>query len=235
VWPDGVKFDVLLLVSDAQHHTRKNKKKGLSVSYPKLIHDMCVVHALQRVCETICVLYPNLDNLVANGKKIFVKLPAKIQLFKDKSPYTPLPPTPVFTCWGTWMVATVYYAENFLNLFSVIHELDRDNASSIAILQDIFKDSNDLKVLKTDLANIHANFNFLSQSITKLEKIRNLLSETTEEINGIQDKLNKINGPKADAVEQKFCLCFCKNNGFKVMYEILCVLEGGKTWFILKS
>jgi hypothetical protein len=66
------------------------------------------------------------------------------------------------------------------------------------------------------LAYIHANFSFLSQPVTKLEKTTNLLSETIKEIN-IEDKLNKINSSKADAVKQKFCSCFSKNKGFKVM------------------
>jgi hypothetical protein len=104
----------------------------------------------------------------------------------------------------------------------VVNELD---ASCIAILQDIFKDSNVLKVLETDLAYIHANFSFLSQSITKLEKTINL-SETIKEINDIQEKLNKINGSKVDALKQKFRSCFSKNRRFKVMCEISCVLEG---------
>jgi hypothetical protein len=56
----------------------------------------------------------------------------------------------------------VYYAENLEISCSVVNELDRDNASSITILQDIFKDSNELKVLKTDLAYIHANFSFIT-------------------------------------------------------------------------
>jgi hypothetical protein len=44
----------------------------------------------------------------------------------------------------------------------VVNEFDGDDASSITILQDIFQDSNELKVLKTDLAYIPANFSFLS-------------------------------------------------------------------------
>jgi hypothetical protein len=58
LWPDGVKFDiVLLLVTDATPHM-KNAAEELSVSFSKLIliHVMCVAHALHRVCETICVL-----------------------------------------------------------------------------------------------------------------------------------------------------------------------------------
>jgi hypothetical protein len=66
----------------------KKAAERLSVIYTKLIHVTCVVHALHRVCETIRVLYPNVDKLVANGKKIFVKSPAKIELFENKPPDT---------------------------------------------------------------------------------------------------------------------------------------------------
>jgi hypothetical protein len=52
------------------------------VSYPKLIHVTCVAHALHRACETVRVLYPNVDKSVANGNEIFVKSPARIELFK---------------------------------------------------------------------------------------------------------------------------------------------------------
>jgi hypothetical protein len=77
--------------------------------------------ALYRVCETIRVLYPHRDKLVANGKKIFVKSPARIELFKNKAPDTPLPPTAVITRWGTWLDATVYYGENFGIFCSVVN------------------------------------------------------------------------------------------------------------------
>jgi hypothetical protein len=69
--------------------------------YPELIRVARVAHALHRVCETIRVLYPNVDKLLANGMKIFVKSPARIELFKNKAPDIPLPPTPVITRWGT--------------------------------------------------------------------------------------------------------------------------------------
>jgi hypothetical protein len=81
-------------------------------------------------------------------------------------------------------------------------------------------------VLKTDLAYIHANFSFLSQPVTKLEKATNLLSQTIREINDVQDKLNKTNGSTVNA-GNKIGSCFSKNKGFKIMYEFSCVLEGG--------
>jgi hypothetical protein len=58
------------------------------------------------------MLYPNVDNLVANGSKMFVKPPARIMLFKNEAPDTQSPPpTPVITHWGIWLDATVYYAK----------------------------------------------------------------------------------------------------------------------------
>jgi hypothetical protein len=199
--------------------------EGLSVSYPKLIHVTCTAYALHRVYETIRVLYPNVDKLVGNGQKIFVKSPARIEFLKNKAPDTSLPPTPVITRWGTWLDATVHHAENFEIFCSVVNKFDGDDASSITIFQDIFQDSNELKTLKTDLAYIRANFSFLFQSITKLQMTTNLLSETIKEIKDIEDKLKKISDSKADAVKQKFRSCIRNNKGFKVTCDISCVLE----------
>jgi prefoldin subunit 5 len=77
-----------------------------------------------------------------------------------------------------------------------------------------------MKVLRTGLAYIHANFSILLQSITKLEKATNLLSETIKEINNIQDKPNKTKGLKVDAAKQKLSSFFSKNKGYKVRCEI---------------
>jgi hypothetical protein len=81
---------------------------------------------------------------------------------------------------------------------------------------------NELRVLKTNLAYIHANFSFLSQTITKPEKNINLLSEIIKETN---DKLNKIKSMEADVVKQKFHSCFSKNKEFKVMCKFACIIK----------
>jgi hypothetical protein len=84
LWPDGVKFgNVLLLVTNAELYM-KQAAEGLSESRPKLTHVTCVAHALHRLCETVRVLYPSADKSVGNGKEIFVKSPARIELFKTK-------------------------------------------------------------------------------------------------------------------------------------------------------
>jgi hypothetical protein len=87
--------------------------------------------------------------------------------------------------------------KNLKSVFcSVVNERDRDSTSYIAIMQEIYSDSNELKVLKADLAYIYADFSFLLQSITQFEKATNLLPETIKEFSDIQDKLNRISGLK---------------------------------------
>jgi hypothetical protein len=45
-----------------------------------------------------------------------------------------------------------------------------------------------------------------------------------KEINHFQDEVNKDNSSEADGAKQKLCLCFLKNEGFKVICEISHVL-----------
>jgi hypothetical protein len=49
------------------------------------------------VCGTIRAFYPNVDILVTNWKKIFVKPPAAIKLSKSSGPDVPFSETPVIT------------------------------------------------------------------------------------------------------------------------------------------
>jgi hypothetical protein len=81
------------------------------------------------------------------------------------------------------------------------------------------------------MAYIHVNFDFLSQSIRKLEKTTNPLSETIKEINDFQDKLSKTNGSKADTVKRKSCSCFSKNEVFKTQVRHFMCVRGSPSLF----
>lgn len=79
-WIDNVRFDKFLLpVTD---YTKK--AAGILVSYPKLMHVACAAHAFHGVWETARVICPNVDKFVVNGKKMFVKSPAGMELLKTK-------------------------------------------------------------------------------------------------------------------------------------------------------
>jgi hypothetical protein len=69
--PDKVEREnVLLFISDAALFMIK-AAKALQLLYPKMIHVTCITHALHRVVEEVCGRYPDVDQLIANGKTDF--------------------------------------------------------------------------------------------------------------------------------------------------------------------
>ena len=110
---EGIRHnDVLLFVTDAAPYMIKaaNLLKAL---YSKMVHVTCLVHAHHRVVKKICGKFNNADGLVSNVKKVFLKAPARIELFQREAADTQLPPSPIITRWGTWLKASIYYSEHF--------------------------------------------------------------------------------------------------------------------------
>jgi len=116
LWPDKVEREnVFLFVSDAAPYMIK-AVKALQLLYPKVIHVTCLVHALHRVAEEVRGSYPEVDKLIANRKKIFIKSP--------EAPTLPLLPQPIVTCWETWLDAANYYCTNYseIEIFNKLTE-----------------------------------------------------------------------------------------------------------------
>jgi len=93
-----------------------------------MIHVTCLAHALHRVAEEIRIHFPNVDELINNVKKVFLKAPSRIQIFKTMAPDIPLPPRPVLTRWGTWLNAPMYYCDHF-ELIKEIINLDQGSGT----------------------------------------------------------------------------------------------------------
>jgi hypothetical protein len=91
---------VLLFVSDAAPYMIK-AAKALQLLYPKMVHITCLAHALHRVVEEFRGKYPEVDQLIAKGKTIFIKSPLRVQKLKEEAPTLPLPPQPIVTHWET--------------------------------------------------------------------------------------------------------------------------------------
>jgi hypothetical protein len=58
--------------------------RHLKVFYPKIVHVTCLAHALNLVAEKIRYQYEDVDNLISNVKKIFVKAPLRVEMYKKK-------------------------------------------------------------------------------------------------------------------------------------------------------
>jgi hypothetical protein len=126
--------NVLLFVSDAAPFMIKSAK-ALQLLYPKMLHVTCLAHALHRVAEEVRGSCPEVDILIANGKKIFIKSPLRVQKFKEESSILPLPPQPILTSWGTWLDAANYYCTNYSQIEKIFNKFDRKDLSSIKSVQ----------------------------------------------------------------------------------------------------
>ncbi|PNF21072.1 hypothetical protein B7P43_G07158 [Cryptotermes secundus] len=60
--------------------------KALQVFYPNHIRVTCLAHGLHHIAEKICAQFPAVNDLIASGKKLFLKAPACVQFYKDCLP-----------------------------------------------------------------------------------------------------------------------------------------------------
>ena len=106
---------------------------------PRMLHITCAAHALHRVAEDCRLMFPVVDELVGNRKKIFPESSARITLFWELAPGIPLPPRPVLYRWDTWLNAAVYYAAHYDAFSDVVNALDPKEAPSIVLAQRLLK------------------------------------------------------------------------------------------------
>ena len=103
---------ILHLVTDAAPFMKK-AAKAIKVFYPKITHVTCIAHGLHRLCERIRNSYDNVNNMIANVKKVFLKAPNRKDIFRKMFPKLALSPEPITIRWGTWLAAVNYYANNY--------------------------------------------------------------------------------------------------------------------------
>lgn len=124
---------VLLLLTDGVGYMLKAGKK-LKSTFPNLLHVTCLAHGLNRVAELVRKLYPNVDALIANVKKTFLKSPKRIKKFKEMLPGVPLPPRPTIIRWGTWIEAATYYSKHYDEVKRVLNTFSPSEGQSVTHL-----------------------------------------------------------------------------------------------------
>jgi hypothetical protein len=56
--------------------------RGLQALYPRMVHLTCLAYPVHRVAGIIRGTYPDVEKLISNAKKMFVKAPLRVQKFK---------------------------------------------------------------------------------------------------------------------------------------------------------
>lgn len=97
---------MILFVSDEMPYIIK-AGKVIQKLYSNVIHVTCLAHGLNRVAGQITDQYKNVDQLVSNGIKSFLKAPSRILTLKPVEPDIPLSPQPILTKWSTWVDAAL--------------------------------------------------------------------------------------------------------------------------------
>jgi len=222
LWSEGIRHDdVLLFVTDAAPYMIK-AANSLKALYSKMVHVTCLAHAHHRVAETIRGKFNNVDGLVSNVKKVFLKAPSRLEIFKTEASGIPLPPVPIITRWGTWLEAAFYYSDNFTTIQNVFSKLNPDDAVSIEKSISIMAEPN----LGPNLTFIQSNFRCLPVNITKLESSGLTLFESINVVNNTRETLKMANGKVGKEIYDKFQNVIEKNAGFKTLVQISKIHSG---------
>lgn len=213
--PDVVPTEKLLIfLSDAAPYMLK-VGLNLKIFYHNLIHVTCLAHGLNRVAEQIRNQYPLVNDLISNVKKIFLKAPIRIQLYKEKLPEVPLPPEPVVTRWGTWLNAAIFYAKHFTELKTLILQLV-DTSQCVVKSQELLKNN----VVAKQLLFIKSNYSFVPDSILALEKKSRPLVESIQVVEDFCKNCYSVQGETGKNVAGKLNDVIDKNLGYKYLKDI---------------
>jgi hypothetical protein len=196
-------YNVLLLVIDAAPYMIKTGQ-ALKTFYPNMIHVTCVAHGLNRVLEKV-------NKLVNNGKKILLKSPHRVEIYKNIME-SELPPEPVITRRETWLKAALFYAENFNKFKMFINALDED-VQTIEKLKRIITSAS----IISDLTFIKLHLSAFPKVLTQLETRNSSLNKQIEIFETIVESLKKINNEKGQIMAYKFNSVVEKNTGYALI------------------
>lgn len=210
----------LVLLSDAAPYMVK-VGQNLRIFYPNMIHVTCLLHGINRVAETVRTEYPLVNKLISNVKKVFLKAPLRVQLYKERLPGVSLPPEPVITRWGTWIKAAIFYAEHFEGIKQLILDLD-DDSQCVVQSKELLKSASVAK----DLVFIKVNFSFIPDIIFSLESRNLSLRDSISIVETFSAKCNNIPGKVGGQVRNKLDVTVKKNEGFKYLTAVKSIYEG---------
>lgn len=219
--PNPVKSEnIKLMLSDAAAYMIK-AGKALQVFYPNLNHFTCMAHGLNRLAELVRLEFSDINNLINNGKKAFLKAPLRIEKYRQMAPDLPLPPEPIITRWGTWLNAAVFYADNFQQIKNCFLAFD-DESAALKICKDCVSD---IKVLQ-QLAFIKAHFSMLATAINDLEATQLPLINSFQILEKVVENLKLIPGDIGKKIMEKMDGVLHRNPGYVQMKRICNILKG---------
>lgn len=121
--------------------------------FPKLKHVTCLAHALNIAAEEIKERNPIANDFVYNIKCALSKSNFRKQLYLEKCPGLPYPPTPIQCRWNTWMEAAAFHAVNFSSIKQFITSMGATAAFETNLKRMVRE--NNIQQLESQLMNVH--------------------------------------------------------------------------------
>lgn len=180
--------NILMLCTDSVAYML-SAGRNLKHYLPEMKHVTCLAHALHRVSEQIRSEYNDVDILISNVKKVFLKAPSRVNILKEKYPDLPLPPQPVITRWGTWLQAASYYAQHLDKIKEVLSCLSSSDAIAIRNAKNILEKQN----LENDLKYIEENYSIILLALKELQKQNLSLADSLLVFDQVRATLNECN------------------------------------------
>lgn len=195
----------LLLLTDGASYMRKAYQSVLQGMFPNLLHVTCVVHGLHNLANHVRQLFPTVDLFIATCKKVFLKCPTYIGIFKEIAPDIPLPPRPTITRWGSWLEAVIYYGRNWENVISVIEAIIPESEAAEGLKTMVVENKTELE---SQILCISTNFSHLIEAM-KLLQGRLCLKDAVKTVEDILPKIHH------EQCRKKFELIVTKNTGYQ--------------------
>jgi hypothetical protein len=155
-------------------------------------------HSLHRVTEDIRKKFPEIDVFILNVKKIFFKCPSQVLKFKEMAPRIPMPPQLILTRWSTWLLAAIYYYENYQLIKSVVMGFDKEDAVAIKNVQKLLNDNN----LELNVTFIKANYGNLTKYINTMETSGLSLADAIKIIAQVQNEIGTDNSSIGKSIKK---------------------------------
>jgi hypothetical protein len=212
---------VLYMVTDGAAYMVK-AGQNLKIFFPNLLHVTCMAHAMNRVAETVREAFPLVNKLINGGKKVFLKAPSRVQVYKEMMENIPLPPQPILTRWGTWIEAALFYAEHIGKFKNVVQSFDAASSQCIADCQQLFAKSE----LIVQLNFIKANFSKIPIILKKLEEQNLLLSESISLVEDFRDCMKLSVNVVCSRILEKLNSLLTKNSDLALLQYVRNVIDG---------
>ncbi|KAF6211244.1 hypothetical protein GE061_014361 [Apolygus lucorum] len=145
-----------------------------------------------------------------------------VRAFREKHPELALPPEPILTRWGTWVLASLYYADNLEAVKEVVNMFDESDSQYIAKAKKSMASTE----TKAQLTFIKAYMDSIPQLISKLEYSEKELIQVVDEMKKFEDRATSWPGSIGTSVRNKLEYVLSRNPAWKTIIDISRSLKG---------